>query len=88
MSKANYINRRLIVDFVRLQNWLQSRKLDSRNEWDERSHEMDSQEMAEHQGYARAIQSTIDELCRLMNDWPDLEAHRAYRNVAIGDDVK
>ena len=82
MGKANYINGRLVTDFVRLQNWLQSRKLDSRNEWDMRSHEMDSHEMAEHQGYMRALQSTIDELCRLMNDWPDLDAHRPFKNNA------
>ena len=46
MSKANYINGRLVTDFVRLQNWLQSRKLDSRNEWDLRCHEQGDRHVA------------------------------------------
>ncbi len=81
-GKANYINKRLVDDWISVQNWLQSRKLESRTEWDERCHEMDSHEMAEHQGYARAIESTIRYMSALMMDWPDLEAHRSYRNNA------
>lgn len=78
----------MVTDYLAIQNWLQSRKLNYRNEWDLRCHEMDSHEMSEHQGYVRAIQDTIDKLCELMNDWPDLEAHRSSKDVKNGNDVE
>jgi hypothetical protein len=78
LSKANAINKRLVNDWIRLQNWVMSRKLDYRTEWDNRSHEMDSHEMAEHSGYSQALSSIHDEMCKLMNTWPDLNAHRNY----------
>lgn len=83
MSKANYINKRLVTDYIAIQNWLQTRKIDYRNEWYLRCHEMDFHEMAEHQGYVRAIQDTIDELCNVMNGWPDLKAHRNCKKVDV-----
>lgn len=75
-GKAEYINKRLVKDWTSLMNWLQSRHLDYRTEWDERSHEMDSHEMSEHQAYNRAINDVENMMCRLMNEWPDLDAHR------------
>ena len=80
MSKANYINKRLVKDWISLQNWLRERRLDGRDEWDNRCHEMDSHEMAEHQGYYRAINDTIDVLTVLMSKCPELDAQRPYRN--------
>jgi len=76
MSKAKYIHKRVVDDYITLQNWLMSRKLESRDEWDLRCHEMDSHEMAEHHGYARAIESTIEFMGSLMKSWPDLNTHR------------
>lgn len=80
MSKANTINKRLVNDWIRLQNWVMSQKLDYRTEWDNRCLEMDSHEMAEHAGYSNALHAIHDEMCSLMNDWPDLNAHRNYVN--------
>lgn len=80
-GKANYINKVLVEDWISLQNWLGSRRLDGQEEFNERSHEMDSHELAEHNGYYRAINDTITKLTVLMNEWPDLDAHRPYRNV-------
>ena len=88
MSKANYINKRLVEDWISLQNWLGSRRLEGREEWDSRCHEMDSHEMAEHQGYYRAINDVITKVVALMNEWPDLDAHRAYRNVKSNNELK
>jgi hypothetical protein len=73
------INRRLVNDWIRLQNWVATKKLDYRTEWELRCHEMDSHEMAEKQGYSQALSEIHDEMCRLMNDCPDLNAHRNYR---------
>lgn len=80
-GKANYINKVLVEDWISLQNWLGSRRLDGQEEFNERRHEMDSHELAEHNGYYRAINDTITKLTGLMNEWPDLGAHRPYRNV-------
>jgi hypothetical protein len=67
------------IHWIRLQNWVATKKLDYRTEWELRCHEMDSHEMAEKQGYSQALSEIHDEMCRLMNDWPDLNAHRNYR---------
>lgn len=80
-GKANYINKVLVEDWISLQNWLGSRRLEGQEEFNERRHEMDSHELAEHNGYYRAINNTIDKLTSLMNEWPDLDAHRPYRQV-------
>jgi hypothetical protein len=79
-GKANYINKRLVDDWVSLQNWLGSRRLDGETEFNERRHEMDSHELAEHSGYYRAIRDVINILSIKMNEWPDLDAHRPYKN--------
>ena len=81
-GKANYINKVLVEDWISLQYWLCSRRLDGQKEFNERRHEMDSHELAEHNGYYRAIRETIDVLAKLMNEWPDLDAHRPYREGA------
>lgn len=82
MSKANYINKRLVEDWISLQNWLGSRRLEGRDEWDNRSHEMDSHDIAEHSGYYRAIDDVVKKVLALMKEWPDLDAHRPYREAA------
>jgi hypothetical protein len=79
-GKSEYINKRLVEDWTSMMNWLQSRHLDYRTEWDNRCHEMDSHEMAEHQGYSNAINDMKDRMCQLMNEWPDLDTHRKYKN--------
>jgi len=80
-GKAEFINKRLVEDWTSTMNWLLSRKLDYRTEWDNRRHEMDSNEMSEHQGYTRAISDMIEMMSRLMNEWPDLEAHRKNSSI-------
>lgn len=78
MSKANAINKRLVNDYIRLQNWLKERQQDAGLQLD---YNDSADEMAEKSGYKQAITETIEYMCKLMNDWPDLEAHRKYKKV-------
>lgn len=87
-GKSKFINKRLVEDWIALQNWLGSRRLDGEQEFNERRHEMDSHELAEHNGYYRAIRETIDRVVSLMNEWPNLDAHRPYQNIESNNDSK
>ncbi len=85
-GKANFINKRLVEDWISVQNWVGSRRSEGKEEFEQRRHEMDSHELAEHNGYYRAINDMVRVMAALMNEWPDLDAHRAYRNVEGNND--
>lgn len=80
-GKANYINKVLCNDWVTLQAKTKGNYEAYKQEFDNRKHEMDSHDIAEYNGYMMAMRETMDLMCRLMNEWPDFDAHRAYRNV-------
>ena len=77
MSKASSINKRLVNDYIRLQNWLLSRQQDAGLALD---YNDSADEMAEKSGYKQAISETITFMGDLMSQWPDLEGHRRYKN--------
>lgn len=81
-GKANYINKVLCRDWVTLQGKTKARHDAYKEEFDHNRHEMDSHDLAEYSGYMRAMRETMDLMCRLMNEWPDFDAHRPYRQAA------
>jgi len=83
MSKASSINKRLVNDYIRLQNWLLSRQQDAGLALD---YNDSADDMAEKSGYKQAISETIAYMGELMSKWPDLNAHRKYRNVEGNND--
>lgn len=73
MSKANYINKILVRDYFKLQNWLASRELECK----QAKHELHTiAQFNEINGYQKAIKATIDFMGELMQSWPDLTAHK------------
>lgn len=85
MSKANAINKRLVNDYIRLQNWLLSRQQDAGLALD---YNDSADDMAEKSGYKQAIAETIAFMGDLMSKWPDLNAHRNSKYVKSGNDVE
>ena len=75
MSKANAINKRLVNDYLSLQNWLLSRQQAAVLFID---YNCSSHNMAEISGYHNAITETIAFVSSLKSQWPTIKVHKNY----------